>query len=237
MRILFCDDDPEILTRLQEYVAEYFDRIEIELPECAAYSSGESLLQCENRADIAFLDVEMLGISGIRVGAELKKRNPEIKILVVTSYPDYLDEAMRFQVFRYLSKPIDKNRLFRNLKDALYQYNMATQQYAIPLENGVETRNANEIILFESNQRRSIVHTTSGVLYSTASMEHWRNVLTVPCFYQTHIGYIVNMRYVYSIGKDRVALRYNGELINAYLTKRKYSQFKNTYLLFLRSIQ
>ena len=138
MRILFCDDDPEILTRLQEYVAEYFDRIEIELPECAAYDSGESLLQCENRADIAFLDVEMLGISGIRAGAELTKRNPEIKILVVTSYPDYLDEAMRFQVFRYLSKPIDKNRLFRNLKDALYQYNMATQQYAIPLENGVD---------------------------------------------------------------------------------------------------
>lgn len=237
MRILFCDDDPETLTRLQEYVAEYFDRIEIELPECAAYNSGESLLQCENRADIAFLDVEMSGLSGIRVGVELKKRNPEIKILVVTSYPDYLDEAMRFQVFRYLSKPIDKNRLFRNLKDALYQYNMATQQYAIPLEGGVETRNANEIILIESNQRRSIVYTTSDILYSTASMEHWRNVLTVPCFYQTHIGYIVNMRYIYSVSKDRVALRRNDEVINAYLTKRKYSHFKNTYLLFLRSIQ
>lgn len=30
----------------------------------------------------------------------------------------------RFQVFRCLPKPFDKNRLFQNLKNAVCQYNM-----------------------------------------------------------------------------------------------------------------
>ena len=51
-----------------------------------------------------------------------EKRNPDIIIFIVTSFLEYLDEAMRFHVFRYLTKPIDKQRLFRNLKDALQLY-------------------------------------------------------------------------------------------------------------------
>ena len=99
----------------------------------AAYTSGDDLLLKERYADIAFLDVEMPGRSGIHVGARLKEYNPKIKVFIVTSFPDYLDEAMRFQVFRYLSKPIDKSRLFRNLKDAVYLHNMET--HVIPETN------------------------------------------------------------------------------------------------------
>ena len=116
------------------------------MPEFACYHSGDSLLETESRADIAFLDVEMPGVSGIHVGKKLKELNPNIKIFIVTSYPDYLDEAMRFQVFRYLSKPIDKNRLFRNLKDAIYQYNMESKEYPITTCDGIFVRRAEEII-------------------------------------------------------------------------------------------
>ena len=237
MRILFCDDDSDVLAQLQGYVAEYFQRIGGKEPEYAAYNSGEELLKKERKADIAFLDVEMPGLSGIHVGAELKKSNPEIKIFIVTSYPDYLDEAMRFQVFRYLSKPIDKERLFRNLKDAMYQYNMAIKEYVIALENGVEIRTADEIICVETQQRKCRIYTTDGVFTSPTTMDYWHKTLTLPCFYQPHKSYIINMRYVYSVGKDMITLRHNGNMLNAYLAKRKYTHFKDTYLLYLESVQ
>ena len=113
MRIVFCDDDIEILNQLQRYVSEFFRGLGSTMPEFASYASGDELLEHETSLDIAFLDVEMPGRSGIYVGTILKKINPQAKIFIVTSYPDYLDEAMRFQVFRYLSKPIDKNRLLQ----------------------------------------------------------------------------------------------------------------------------
>jgi two-component system LytT family response regulator len=237
MRILFCDDDPLILQQLVDLVREYFTQIGGAQPDMEIFQSGEALLQTQIKADLAFLDVEMPGLSGIAVGAELKRRNPAIKIFIVTSYPDYLDEAMRFQVFRYLSKPIDKNRLFRNLKDALYQYNMANKDYPIDTENGVEIRTADEIICVESQPRKCLIHTTDGVFVSNCTMDHWRQTLTLPCFYQTHKSFLINMRFVYSVGRDTITLRWGQNRMVAYLAKRKFTQFKDTYLLYLESVQ
>lgn len=136
MRILICDDNPQMVEILKNYLLEYFGNNSKFEPEFAIYGSGDQLLEKEKNADIAFLDVEMPGISGIHVGAKLKEYNPYVKIFIVTSHPDYLDEAMRYKVFRYLSKPIDKARLFRNLKDALYQYAIEMLQSFMKLEAG-----------------------------------------------------------------------------------------------------
>lgn len=237
MRVIFCDDDPVILEQLRSCVSEYFARSGGKLPELACYHSGEALLAAETRADIAFLDVEMPGVSGIRVGARLKEANPNIKIFIVTSYPDYLDEAMRFQVFRYLSKPIDKDRLFRNLKDAVYQYNMESREFPVVTNDGVYVRRAEEIICVEAAQRKVLLHTTDGTLQSTQTMDYWRQTLTLPCFYVTHRSYIVNLHFVNSIRRDTILLKYREKELTAYLTRRRYTACKDTYLWYMESVK
>ena len=111
MRIILCDDDEQILKQLLKYLREYFKSSHLNQPQYSVYSCGDDLLKAEMdssapQADIAFLDVEMPGRNGINTGALLKERNPNTKIFIVTSYLDYLDDAMRFHVFRYLSKPL-----------------------------------------------------------------------------------------------------------------------------------
>ena len=237
MRILFCDDNPEITATLRSYVGDFFRNIGGLEPEYAAYDSGDRLLKNEQKADIAFLDVEMPGLSGIHVGAKLKEYNPQIKIFIVTSHPDYLDEAMRFHVFRYLSKPIDKSRLFRNLKDAIYQYSMETREYPIVTESGLVVKRAEEIVCVETQQRKCIVHTTDGIYISHETMEYWKKTLSIPCFHSPHKSYIINMRYVSEIRKDTILLHYKGKEKEAYLARRKFTEFKDTYLLYLESVQ
>ena len=51
MRILFCDDNPEILDQLQKYVTEFFKGMGKLLPEMATYTSGDDLLQKETSLD------------------------------------------------------------------------------------------------------------------------------------------------------------------------------------------
>lgn len=235
MRIVFCDDDNEILEQLQAYVADFFARFGTARPEYAVYQSGETLLVREQQVDIAFLDVEMPGLSGINVGARLKQQNPNVKIFIVTAYPDYLDEAMRFQVFRYLSKPIDKNRLFRNLKDAIYQYNMETIDYLVETEEGAVVCRAEHIVCVETDGRRCRIHTINGTLDSTEHMEYWKNQLRLPCFYLSHRSFIINMKYVRSFDRDTILLGYRNCERKAYLTRRKYTQFKDSFLLYLES--
>ncbi len=237
MRILFCDDEPIILEQLQGYVRDYFENIGQSLPEFAAYTSGDELLQAEKTADLAFLDVEMPGQSGIYVGSKLKERNPRIKIFIVTSFPDYLDEAMRFQVFRYLSKPIDKARLFRNLKDALYQYSMDTKEIPIRTLNGILVLPADEIVCVETLSRKTFLCTREQEMQTLDGIDHWRKELSLPCFYSSYRSFIINMRYVFQVKKDAIVLRYGDKTKEAYLARRKYTDFKNTYLLYLESIR
>ena len=237
MRILFCDDDERILEQLQRYVREFFADIGGTQPEFAAYSSGDQLLENETHADIAFFDVEMPGRSGIKAGAALKEKNPRIIIFIVTSYPDYLDEALRENAFRFLSKPIDKNRLFRNLKDAVYKYNMETKEIPVETEDGIELLKADEIICVESVQRKVFLYTGDSIIQTNQSVEYWRKKLDLPCFYSSNRGIIINMRYVSKVGKDVILLKYRGKTKEVYLARRKYTEFRDLYLLYLESIK
>lgn len=106
MRILICDDDALMREQMQSLITEYFEAEHVACPEISCFPDGEALLADKGEKDILFLDVEMPGPDGIFVGNALKKENENIIIFIVTSYSKYLDDAMRFHVFRYLSKPV-----------------------------------------------------------------------------------------------------------------------------------
>ena len=131
MRITICDDDKLITFQLTEYLNEFFQNSGFGMPEVITYNCAEDLLADPARMDLVFLDIEMPGLNGIYAGNHLYNRNPETHIFVITSHMKYLDDAMRFHVFRYLSKPLDKDRLFRNLNDALTKYDVAADQITI----------------------------------------------------------------------------------------------------------
>ena len=235
MRIAICDDDILIIEQLKCYIKTFFEIKNIKCPEITSFHSGESLLADKENKDILFLDIEMSGINGIYVGKELKKANNHIIIFIVTSYPEYLDEAMRFHVFRYLSKPLDKQRFFRNMRDAVDLYNTITIKVPIETKQGIHTFLASSIIMIEAQRRNVIVHTTVHDFESVHNMQYWLEVLPKNCFFQTHRSFIVNFEHISDFDHSLVHLADNQ--FQAYLTKRKYSAFKNAYLLFLESMR
>lgn len=235
MRILICDDDLEIAKELQKILHCFFKKSSLKIPEIVVYNNGESLLADPYTKDIVFLDIEMPGMSGIYVGNLLKKENKNTIIFIVTSYAEYLDEAMKFHVFRYLSKPLDKQRIFRNMKDALELYNTSTTKIPIETKRGVFTVSATDIIFVEANSHKVIVHTLKHTYESIHNMKYWISALNMPCFFNSHRSFIVNFQYVSDFDRSLIRL-YNGQY-EAYLTRRKYTQFKDTYLLYLESIR
>lgn len=236
MRILLCDDDPAVLQQMERLLRKFFQQIGAKPPEIALYTDGEKLIQSRDTGEIAFLDVEMPGLSGIYTGERLKKANPRIKIFILTSYMDYLDEAMKFHVFRYLSKPVDEKRLFRNMKEALYQIEMETEPVPIETKDGIIVRQAEEIVYIETDRRKTNIITVDQVYETLHPMRDWDALLQIGCFFQTHRSFIVNMRYVTAFTKDIVTLADpGGQTYTAYLTKRNYSSFKNAFFLYLES--
>ena len=233
MRILICDDNALIIEQLSKYLHIFFTQNKLTVPEIVTYSSGDSLLNDSGHKDIVFLDIEMPGVDGIFVGNRLKKENPKTIIIIVTSFAEYLDEAMRFHVFRYLSKPIDKHRLFRNIKDALQLYNSSNVKIAIETKDGVFTVSSSDIVCIEAQMKKVTVHTVFKDFNSTQNIQYWINTLKEPCFFQSHRSFIVNFAYVSDFNNSVIHL-YNNQF-TAYLTRRKYTAFKSNYLLYLES--
>lgn len=230
MRVLICDDDELIAKQLETYIKKYFESTCGICPELALFHDGASLLSDTGEKDMVFLDIEMPGMNGIYVGNELKSRNENVIIFIVTSFAEYLDDAMRFHIFRYLSKPIDKQRLFRNLKDAMSLYNNISVRIPVETKQGVHAFYLSSIISVEACSRKVIVHTLSGDFESTQNMQYFLEVLPESCFFRTHRSFIVNFRHVTDF--DHMLVHLSGDL-NAYLTRRKYSEFKKKYFFYI----
>ena len=235
MRIIICDDDILIQQQLNKLLHEYFDKAKVKCPEIIIYDCGEKLLADTGSKDIIFLDIEMPGFNGIYVGAELKKANDKVIIFIVTSFSEYLDDAMRFQVFRYLSKPIEHLRLFRNLKDALQLYSTSTNVVAVETKDTTHTLPLSDIVFIETLGHTVIVHTIAGDYKSVEKMAYWANTLLSRSFFQSHRSYIINLHHVSSFDHAMIYL-YNNHF-KAYLTKRKYQEFKTAYFLYLESVR
>lgn len=223
MRILICDDDSSITQSLSQIIKVYFKKKKVNVLDIVTFNDGDSLLSDKSQKDIVFLDV----------GNELKKQNESAIIFIVTSHLEYLDAAMRFHVFRYLSKPIDKQRLFQNLDDALELYYSINQKIAVETKSGVTSVLTCDIVYVEAKGRKVIVHTATADLDSTQTLQFWIDYLPQATFFQSHRSYIVNMAMVTSFDHELIYLC-DGQF-TAYLTRRKFTEFKKAYLMFMES--
>lgn len=105
----------------------------------------------------------------------------------------------------------------------------------IPVETkqGVYTISASSIISIEAIGRKIIVHTTLKDFESIHNMLFWLEYLPKNCFFQTHRSYIINFEHVTDFNHTLIHLA--NHQFSAYLTRRKYSAFKEAYLLYLES--
>ena len=65
--------------------------------------------------DVAFLDVEMIGMNGVELAERLKLYHPDINIIFSTGYGYYRDAAFDLHASGYLTKPITPEKVKKEL--------------------------------------------------------------------------------------------------------------------------
>lgn len=231
MRVLICDDDPIVLETLTSYIKKFFFLKKIMDVEIVGYSNGKSIIDDSGKKDIVFLDIEMPGMNGIYAGKKIKEVCTDALIFVVTSFGEYLDDAMKIEVFRFLTKPIDKDRLYRNLEDALEVYSNRRKTVLLETKNESIVLESSSIIMIETRNRKLFVRTSEEDYEDLQSFQHWKEVLPEGCFVQTHRSFYINLEYVERF--DHENIYFSKRNLSAYLTRRKYNEFRKRYLIYL----
>ena len=74
----------------------------------------------KNRVDIAFLDINIKGVTGLQLAENLKSLNPKTNIIFCTGYSEYSLEAHDLYCSAYLMKPITDEKLQKALNNLRY---------------------------------------------------------------------------------------------------------------------
>jgi DNA-binding response OmpR family regulator len=103
-RILIVDDEQKARANLKDFI---LPRYECEIDEAP---DGESAIEKVRtmKPDIVLLDIRMPGISGIDAIGEIKRINPDSRIIVISAWksPDVAMKTIGMGAFDYLDKPL-----------------------------------------------------------------------------------------------------------------------------------
>lgn len=237
LNILLCDDNKLILEQVSSLINKlqknYKMQFKVDMRTC-----GDFIFKEKHSYDIAIVDIQMPSVNGLEVSERLKMLNPDIIIMILTSYPAYLDSAMKIQVFRYLSKPIDTERFNRNFLEAVEYYKKISKSIIIEKYDEIFTVKTKDILYIENRKHGSLIVTKDKSYETNKKPAEWYEIINQPnCFIQSHKSYLVNLQNVTNFDKSSITFETDdGNLVAHCISQRKYADFKKAFFDFAGGI-
>lgn len=124
-RLLLVDDDPGLLKLLgMRLVSEGYSVVTAE--------SGPEALRVLGRekVDLVISDLRMDEMDGLQLFSEIQKGHPGMPVIILTAHCSIPDAVAATQqgVFSFLTKPVDKDALYKAIDEALEQRSPATDE-------------------------------------------------------------------------------------------------------------
>lgn len=230
MKFAVCDDERESADFIAEKLRDFYpDKCEI-----SCYSNGVSLLADSVREffDAFFIEIELTKIDGLTLAEKIRSDNPFAKIIFVTNNTELAHIGYLYGAFRYVRKFALEEELreaarslkreFDCLSDILF---LKTQYEEICIKvNNIhyfEVKGHNVTAFFDDTEER-----VSGTLNG------FEQRLKSSGFIRIHKSFLVNFRYIKSIGTTGVSLT-DGKTLP--LSRNRAAETKAKLIMFLRN--
>jgi len=118
IRILLVDDEERFLVS----ASKVFRHKGVETFTADSGSMALKILQ-SSPIDVVVLDVKMPGMNGLETLEKIKKKYPDVQVILLTGHAttESAAEGMRYGACGYLVKPVDLDELLTKAKNACSQ--------------------------------------------------------------------------------------------------------------------
>lgn len=237
IKIAFCDDEMEVLHQMNELLDRYRVEWNEDITYAAFQSPFELLTEIEKgiRPDILFLDVVMPGQNGMDVAKEIRQYDTNVKIIFLTSSPEFAVESYSVGAYFYQLKPIWEESFFRLMDSVLSECEKKKKNSLIlRSKDGITRINLQQLEYCEVLGRKLLFHLENGaVLESAGSLDDLAGQLMQYCnFFRPHRSFLVNMEYIQNISSRSIKM-VNDAVIP--IPHGKCSEIKNTYMEYVFS--
>ena len=232
IKIAFCDDDMEVLHQMNELLDRYRVERNEDITYAAFQSPFELLTEIEKgiRPDILFLDVVMPGQNGMDVAKEIRQYDTNMKIIFLTSSPEFAVESYSVGAYFYQLKPIWEESFFR-LMDAVLAECEKKKKNSLILrsKDGITRIDLQQLEYCEVLGRKLLFHLENGaVLESAGSLDDLAGQLMQHSnFFRPHRSFLVNIEYIQNISIRSIKMVNDAEIP---IPHGKCSEIKNTYM-------
>ncbi len=232
IKIAFCDDDMEVLHQMNELLDRYWVERNEDITYAAFQSPFELLTEIEKgiRPDILFLDVVMPGQNGMDVAKEIRQYDTNMKIIFLTSSPEFAVESYSVGAYFYQLKPIWEESFFR-LMDAVLAECEKKKKNSLILrsKDGITRIDLQQLEYCEVLGRKLLFHLENGaVLESAGSLDDLAGqLMQYSNFFRPHRSFLVNMEYIQNISSRSIKMVNDAEIP---IPHGKCSEIKNTYM-------
>lgn len=232
IKIAFCDDDMEVLHQMNELLDRYRVERNEDITYAAFQSPFELLTEIEKgiRPDILFLDVVMPGQNGMDVAKEIRQYDTNMKIIFLTSSPEFAVESYLVGAYFYQLKPIWEESFFRLMASVLSECEKKKKNSLIlRSKDGITRVNLQQLEYCEVLGRKLLFHLENGaVLEGAGSLDDLAGqLMQYSNFFRPHRSFLVNMEYIQNISSRSIKM-VNDAVIP--IPHGKCSEIKNTYM-------
>lgn len=244
IKVILIEDEPEIRKILRKII-EKQDGFEV-VAECGSFA--EALTESSRyKPDVAFVDIDLGGESGLDCAKLLTELHPKIKIVFATAHSEYMANAFEIYAFDYLVKPFNMERVIRTLKklkeslpkseeadsvDAIVQSDRFKDKLMIKSKDQIFFVDTSEIIMLERIDGVTRIVTKDEVFQSSASLSDMEAKLDPKEFFRCHKSYIINLSCISRIepyGRWTFTVALKGCNDNALMTAQNYESLKELF--------
>lgn len=223
LKVAVCDDVQEFVTQITGYLIEY-QKINNQWIEILPFFNAEDLWEYlkNNSCDLIILDIELVNMNGVELGHLIREKlnDHTVNIIYVSAMDTYDRQLFDVQPLNFLSKPINKDKLYKTIDLAISLTEGNDHIYAFKDKNGSHRIKIKNILYFESFGHDFRMITESGHYAFRASLLEIMNELSRFNFIHVHRSYIVNYEHISSIKYENLIMT-NGASIPISRNKRK----------------
>ena len=231
MKFAVCDDERKMADFVAEKLREYYpDECEIK-----CYTDGKSLLADSARElfDAFFLDIGMPGLDGFSLAEKIRADNPFAKIILVTNHTELAHIGYLYGAFRYVRKFALEEELREAAQSLKREFDLQSEFLLLKTPLGEVVRAVNSIRYFEVKGHNVTAFFDDTEERVSGTMNEYEQRLKDVGFIRIHKSFLVNFRFIESIGKTTVTLTEGSTLA---LSRNRVAETKRKLMLFIRNL-
>lgn len=206
LRIAVCDDDQAISQSYKDRIKALFESKHVDATIFDYTKGSELIADCaEVPFDLIFLDIDMPEMSGFDVAEKINNISEDPVIIFVTSEEQLVYRSLRYSPFRFIRKAYFVAELSEAIVSFLDLYFKRNKTQVFSCVSGeLVAINIKDIMYIESNKHKVTVYTQKKDIVTKAKISELEENLKNFGFIRVHIGYLINMKYIFSIEKTEI---------------------------------